>query len=175
MLVALVFLLTPCFADQSVSLKGGLHHVKNDGMDQTGYYAGGYQYKYKWFALESELGIFTETLYNTDFHKQMGRLYVFNIQETLKYYPWEEGFYAGTGIGYYITQFEEYYIGKATVDDEFQWHIVAGYENKDGLFLDIKYTVADLDIESGVFPDGILEDGTRLNSWTIMVGKRIKI
>ena len=185
-IIIILLLATPCFAEQSINLKGGFQDIICEGADSTPVVEVSYEYKYKWVGLEAGIGAFSAILHDTqtdvggrfDWYtgKNMGRLNALNYFTNLKLYP-REDIYVGAGIGWYDLYFVEnyrvYQVGEqADADDEFEWHVLAGWEFVDSWFIEGKYIIADLDIESNIEPEGVLEAHSRLNSWAIMVGKK---
>ena len=171
-ILASLLFCSPARAENIVSLKSGVMNTKCKGISKTEYFAVSYEYKYKYLGLEAELGYFNNLLQETYYTKDMGMLHTFNIQGMIKYYPFKEGWYVGTGTGVYVMEFKEYYRGKAVVEPEMTWVVAIGHVWENGIFAEFKHALVDLDIESGVHPDGIIEDRSRMDSWSVMVGKK---
>jgi len=174
------------YAEQSFNLKGGYQDIICEGADGTPVIEVSYEYKYKRVAIEFGVGAISAILHDTqtdiggrfDWYtgKNMGRLNALNYFATAKLYPLED-VYVGGGIGYYDLYFVENYRvyqpgEQADADDELEYHLVAGWEFNKDWFLETKYIVGDLDLESNISPEGILEAHSRLNSWAVMVGRK---
>ena len=185
-ILILLLFATPCFADQSFQLKGGFQDIICEGADSTPIIEASYEYKYKRVAVELGIGAYSAILHDTqtdiggrfDWYtgKNMGRLNALNYFTNLKLYPTEK-VYVGGGIGWYDLFFQENYRvyqpgEEADADDELEYHVIAGWEFNKDWFIEGKYIIADLDIESNIQPEGILEARSRLNSWAVMVGKK---
>jgi len=174
----IILIATPCFAE--INIKGGFSDMLCEGADASPVLEVSYEYKYENVAVEMGLSGMSMILHDTQegtpyVGKAMGRL---NTLETFiqgKFYYGD--LYAGGGVGYITTYFMENYRiyekgEEADADNEIAYRIIAGWEITEDWFLEGRYEIADLDIESNIFPAGILEAHSRLNNWAIMIGRK---
>ncbi len=162
-------------ADNLIHVKGGGGDILCEGADSTPVVEVSYEYKDRNFGAEVGIGGLSMILHDTQVEtpytgKAMGRLNVVNYFTTLKYYPTKD-LYIGGGLGYYDMFFVENYNQQSDIDDEWEYHVVAGWEFTPNWFLEGKYTFADIDVESNIFPEGILEQHSRLNSYQVLIGR----
>ncbi len=189
--LVLIFGLIGVAHADSVNLKVGVSDVISQGVDAMPVVGLSYEHNFKlWdvdLGLEGGINLSTVILHDTqtdrggryDYYngKQMGRLNTINYALTLKcYLPWN--FYVGAGGGYLSNYFSEnyrvYQLGEqAKVEDEYEGHIIVGYEHRD-YFIEYKQLWADLDLESNIQPEGILEAHSSYNQYGVMIGKKIR-
>jgi len=173
----------PVFAwDQSLNLKLGVADVLCEGADAGPVTEISYEVSHDWVAIEGGIQGWTGIIHDTQVEtawvgKNMGRLNNLTYFLTGKFYY--KSLYAGGGIGYLDTYFAEnhrlYLPGvNADVDDEMSFHAVAGWVFAKNWFLEYKHTWADLDIESNMFPEGILEAHSRFDNYAVMLGRKFR-
>ena len=178
-------------AADSVNIKVGGADVISQGVDAMPIVGLAYEHNFKlWdatFGLEGGINCSTTILHDTQTDiggrfnyyvgEQMGRLNTINYALTLKsYLPYN--LYVGAGGGYLANYFAENYRvympgEQADVDDEYEAHVVVGYEHND-YFIEYRHMWADLDLESNIQPEGILEAHSSYNNYGVMVGKKIR-
>lgn len=174
-----------CRAENILNVKGGIQDILCEGADSTPVLEISYEYRKDWWGLEAGVGGISPLLHNTQtgtewVGKAAGRLNSVIPYFNLKcYLPFD--LYIGSGLDYYWNSFVEnrrVYLChgnvQVNVDDELGYHIMGGWNFADDWGVEGKYTIADLDLESGVPDLGILEAHSRLTSYSIMVVKRWK-
>lgn len=193
--IILALCVSTCKAEEFVNVKVGVCDLTSKNVDMSSVADVSYEYKYKLkglplISLAGETGlsyfwaklpcngidffdIGTTRYPGIDTVFDMGVFHGINPYITGKVYV--DRVYGGIGAGYVQSFFKEYYDGSASVDNELEFHIVAGLDLVKGLFIEGKYLVADLNIESGVYPTGIMENDSRLNNWQVMIGYKIKL
>jgi len=189
-ILSILFITSFVYAD-SCNLKLGVVDVFCEGINSSPIASLSYEYNKKLNQLPEvgiELGIkgYSTKLHDTQVEhdwligKEMGILNCLTYFATFKIYlPYN--IYVGVGADYLDNYFvedsriyNEGYIINADVDDEVGMHLTAGVKLIQDYFLEVEFLIADIDIESNVYPNGILEARSRFNNYTIMVGKKWK-
>jgi len=178
-------------AADSVNVKLGVAEVICEGVNATPVVSLSYEFNRK-FKHMPELGLelgakgYSTKLHDTQVEhawlvgKEMGVLNTLGFFATLKVYlPYKT--YVGVGVDYLDNYFiedsriyPEGYIIDADIDDDIGFHLTAGWGFAEDWFIETEFLIADIDVESNIFPEGILEARSRFNNYTIMVGKKIR-
>lgn len=181
LLIVIMVMLSNARAEESVNLRLGFMDILCEGADSTPMLEVGYEYKADLnglpdFGIEFAVGGITAILHDTQegtpwVGKAMGRMNALNYAAIGRVYlPYN--MHIGGGFGYYDTWFVENYGAQADIDDEINYTMLAGWEFVKDWTVEGRYTIADMDIESGAFPAGILEAHSRLNNWSVLIGRK---
>ena len=169
-----ICIISPCYAEDTFKVKLGIGSIICEGAYMIGDIDLSYEYRYKQVGVEMGVDTMGSILHDTQagsiaIGKQMGVLISPTYYIIGKCYL--TNFYLGAGVGYIDNYFIETYDVDADVDDEVGLIAVLGFETGDWL-VELKGTLADLDIESNVYPHGILEAHSRLDNVQLRFGRR---
>ncbi len=168
LMVFLLPLITiPCFAEQSISIKGGYIDIMTDGLSKSPVMAVSYEYKHKWlgkldWALEGEVETFIPKL------TKVGNVIFVPVSIIPKLYFGDV--YVGAKFGYIFN-----YAGK-DIDVRFEPTTgeLVGVMLPNDYFTELQFNTADLSVQHSLPYEIGTDSWSRLNNWQILVGKKIK-